>query len=415
MQLSPEINFVLSAVKIRSTASDIEKLNTLSLTINDWELVSTIAIGRGIGPLVSKKIKLLKEKNQPPAKVRHQLEQSYLLTMGRTLFLQNAYGKIADIFNANTLPFIALKGIYVAEWLYNDPGLRQLSDIDLLIQDKDAPHCISLLESLGYSTHFEGQSDFVKRKMEIIHYPPMHLNGVSIELHIKLHRNTEKYKMDVNELWSKSEKTQLYNRPVTILNFYDFFIFTCLHLDRHFKQGKIQFSGFNDISNIIDLHRTSFNWTELSIRCKTFNCEYEVYNKILLVNKYMDIEIPKDIKDTYKYCLNKQTEEKFLFYLNGSIDYISGIPNHLSSLKSLNSNYDRTKFLWHILFPTKRFLMEKYSNKARIKDQESKKQKEERGKGNLAINLWWLWYFYRWGEGIKGIIILIKRKITHRT
>ena len=74
----------------------------------------------------------------------------YYKTLYMNIKFYDAYGKILSKFEEHNIQHIPLKGIYLAEWLYKDIGLRLLSDIDLLVKVSDGQKCIQLLMELGY-------------------------------------------------------------------------------------------------------------------------------------------------------------------------------------------------------------------------------------------------------------------------
>ena len=84
---------------------------------------------------------------------------------------------------------VVLKGIYLSEWLYGDIALRQFSDMDLFVKKeiRDA-ECLDILKNLGFKPSDGAVTEFISSQSEIVHYAPMVLNDVSVEVHIKLHR-----------------------------------------------------------------------------------------------------------------------------------------------------------------------------------------------------------------------------------
>ena len=55
---------------------------------------------------------------------------------------------------------------------------------------------MEILQDLGFRPTNKLESEFVKVQREVVHYDPMVLNGISIEIYTKLHKLTEKYHLD---------------------------------------------------------------------------------------------------------------------------------------------------------------------------------------------------------------------------
>lgn len=66
------------------------------------------------------------------------------------------------------IPTIALKGVALALYYYPEPGLRPMSDFDIMVPTKDAANAISTLESLGWQGKLRAphSQNFVKALSE---------------------------------------------------------------------------------------------------------------------------------------------------------------------------------------------------------------------------------------------------------
>ena len=260
MQLKAEDKIILSSVKINPSSTELEQIDSLIPLIQDWDYLISTIIDRGIGPLFYKKLPHLTNSSLFPHTVKTKLQQVYYKTFSRSSILYDHFQKIAEAFVSHNIPVIALKGIYLSEWLYQDIGLRQFSDIDLLVKEEDGEKCLKILSNLGYKPSEISLSELVLSKFELIHYPAMILDGVSVEIHIKLHSDTEKYNLLVPDLWKNAVPTTINGINVFTLNTYDLLIHLCLHLDKHFQTGHVQFTCFNDITNLLERVSETLNW-----------------------------------------------------------------------------------------------------------------------------------------------------------
>lgn len=231
-------------------------------------------------------------------------------------------------------------------------------------------------------------------------------------MHTKLHRAIETYDMSIDEVWKNSEVTEINSKSYSIMCFNDLLIHVILHLDRHFRQGHMQFTGYCDITNLLDTYGEQINWDDFITRCKQFNCEQVVFVHIIMVHKYMHAFVPLPIIQKYEVILKSTDEQLFIRYLNGHVGFISGMPNHISSLMLLDSYSDKIMYCLRIIFPPKRFMSEKYG----LESQEQRTKSQDDGiqainyklkTTNYKLKFWWLWYPYRWGVGVKGLIQLI--------
>ncbi len=386
--LSPEDKLILSAVKVHPTTQELDQINNLIPQVKRWDYLAATSIKRGIAPLLYKKLPLLGNSGLIPEQVKSNLEQAYYKTFSRSMLMYEHFRKVAEAFNAVNIPVIALKGIYLSEWLYKDIGLRQFSDIDLLVKPEDGEKCLATLAALGYKPETDNESE-LEKKLEVVHYSPMVLNGVSIEIHVKLHQNNERYAVTTDELWKNATPATINKTQVYALSANDLLIHLCIHLDRHFYQGHVQFTCFNDITILLEKYAGNFDWEEFTRICKLYNSETEVFRWLVLVNKYMHAPLPPELIEKYDVLLTPKDEQLFIKYLNGYVGFTTGMHKHFGNFQYLESFPDQVKYFWKILFPSKSFMIDKF----KIKNQ----------------SLLLFYYPYRFYIGIKGLVKLIKK------
>jgi hypothetical protein len=409
MQPTPEEKLMLTCLKIYPDKSETEQLDALLPLIQDWGRLIANMMDRGIGPLFFSKLSRLTNRVVIPARQQAQLQQAYYKTMARGAVLQKHFREVGETFNAHHISFVALKGIYLSEWLYGDIGLRQFSDIDVLVREQDGEKSLEILSSLGYVPADTGETDFVKQQQEIIHYLPMIKEGVSIEIHIKLHRDAESYRLDNASLWKNAIPVTLQGMSIYALGKYDQLIHLCVHLDKHFKVGHVQFTCFMDIVNYPEKYANNFNWQEFITACKEYRCEEEVFRYLVLCHKFMHAYLPPEIQNAYGHLLTPETETLFFGYLNGTTQlhhqHGKHVPGHLRNVRQLKSFSDKIRYVRDVIFPPKAFMMQKY-NPRPLKGRELKKPQKSSPSG-VRGKFWWLLYPYRWWIGVKGVVKLI--------
>lgn len=387
--LSPEDKLILSAVKLQPAARELEQMDDLIRQVEDWDYVAATGIDRGIAPLLYKKLPLLRNAALVPAPVQARLRQAYYLTLSRGMLMYEHFGKVARALALHGVPVVALKGIYLSEWLYGDIGLRQFSDIDVLVKPEDAPASLAILSGLGYRPQDEPESE-LDSKLEVVHYTPMVLNGVSIEVHVKLHQDNEKYRVGIEALWQNTQAAVINNAPVYALGLHDLLAHLCIHLDRHFYQGHVQFTCFSDITNLLDKHADTLDWEGLTGACEAYMCVSEVFRWVVLVQKYMNAPVPAEIIEKYGRLLTPADERLFVKYLHGYVGFTTGMHKHLGNFGYLDSLGERMRYAWEILFPSRSFMITKF---------------------NLTKpGVVYFYYPYRYFIGLRGLVKLIRKR-----
>jgi len=362
MQLQAEDLLILSGIKTDPTQAELKQINELIPQIKDWNYFTRTAIERQAGPLLYKKLPLLSNSNMIPEAVQGNFKQAWLKTLSRSMVLIEHFKKISEAFKSEQLPVIAMKGILLSDWLYREIGLRQFSDMDLLVKEEDSKKCLDILRGLGYQSSENTLSKFVKENTETVHFPPMIKNGVSIEIHIKIHRDSEPYHVNVAELWKKAIPVTIHGIDTLAFNINDLLLHLCLHLDKHFCSGKVQFTCFYDITNLLEQHTANIDWESFKNTCIRYNAIKQTYPYILLTAKYMNAPIPESVKKEFGSLLSANKERQLLKFMTCKMS-VNSAPSVLRSIKRFNNPLKSLRYLFEMIFPQKKFMVNRYKIK----------------------------------------------------
>jgi len=358
--MSPQDNIILLSTKIHPSEEELQSLDAQVALVHDWEAVARNLTERGVGPLFYSKLSMLSNRVLIPEVSYERLKQAYYRTLTRGMMLYDVFRRVADAFTLNGIRVVALKGIHLAEWLYQDIALRQFSDIDLLVTKEDGGRCLQILRDMGFVQSGDEILHMIDEKSGLIHYPPMVMNDVSVEIHIDLNRRQN---LDIKKIIQCSERLTLNHTRVHVLELYDLLIFLCIHLDKHFRAGKVQFTCFCDIVNLIDIQAGEIDWQKLEIRCMLSRCEEMVYKYIYIAHKYFHARMPDAVAEQYAAYLLVQDEELFLRYLDGFRGTVSGVPNHLNNIARINGFREKLRYFLLVVFPSREFMVRSYSIK----------------------------------------------------
>lgn len=392
MHLTYTDQLILSSVRVHPTAADIETLDALIPLIDDWDYLSRTIIERGIGPLFFHKLSLLSNAALIPEVAKSNLQQAYFRTLSRSMVLYDAFRKVADAFGVNHIQVVALKGIHLSEWLYDDIGLRQFSDIDLLVRKEDGERCLQILTGLGFRQSGDEVSHLITEKIGIVHYPAMLLGDVSVEIHIDLHHRRNAYSLDVNKIIDNSEPLIINKSQVQVMELHDLLIYLCIHLDKHFSGGEVQFTSFSDITNLLDMHAAEIDWQKLESSCKEYHCVDNVFKYLLIAAEYFHASVPDEVTEKYSGSLTATDKELFNRYLNGFRKKAYGATTHLKNIREMNSTSERIRYLLKVVFPSREFMARSYAMK--------------------HPSLFWLYYPTRHWKGLKGLWRMMKAPST---
>ena len=389
MTLTSEEKIILASVKIHPEQSDIEIINNEIPGVTNWEYFARTITERGIAPLFHIKITSLSNAGMIPDFVKDHVRKVYFKTMSRGMLLYAHFKEIAIAFEKENIPMIPMKGVYLAEKMYRDIALRQFSDMDLLVSPENGEKCLQILKKNGYISTLIAQTEFVQSLSEIVHYPPMVKNEISVEIHIKLHRNHPEYFLDPAKIFEHALPDSLNSCKVLAMDKYDMLIHLCLHLDKHFVSGSLQFTCYNDIVNYLNTYITEFDWHEMEKRVALYNATNQVYLHLMISNKYFHLHLPDEIVTKFNHLLTDKNLKLFVNHLNGKSVTQSFVSSHLQYIGKTEGIKNKWRYLMDVTFPTKKFIRSKY----KLKDNNQ---------------IYW-YYFLRLLTRFKGLLKMIFR------
>jgi hypothetical protein len=129
---------------------DPQELGNAVGRIARWEDLPGAAETHGLAPLVD--YHLTRAGIAVPVAVRQRLFGLAGLHRDQNAARFSVLVDILDALDAARIPVLVLKGAALAQILYRSPGLRPLSDIDLLVEPQLASRAAETLASLGFTT-----------------------------------------------------------------------------------------------------------------------------------------------------------------------------------------------------------------------------------------------------------------------
>ena len=164
---------------ITSTARDdiVDRAGRAS----DWPRLLVLAEQQGLGPLLYHHLKPALAGLPPP--VARQLQSIYIRHKRANEIRLRVLRQVLDAFEDAGILSVVLKGPLLIDRVYGDPGLRPMSDLDLLVPREQAIGAQRLLADLG----------FVVRMSPAVHSPNnhhhlspamRHVNGVAVMVEV---------------------------------------------------------------------------------------------------------------------------------------------------------------------------------------------------------------------------------------
>ncbi len=143
--LSPSEKLLLCLCRRVLTPAEKEEISGLAAEVKDWDLFVRQANEHGIIALAHENLSEAGCSGLIPPASSKTLYQGYLSSLARNTALSERLDHILNLARQEGIRIILLKGMALEKTIYGNRGLRQMNDIDLLTDRKDAVPLRNLL------------------------------------------------------------------------------------------------------------------------------------------------------------------------------------------------------------------------------------------------------------------------------
>jgi N-acetylglucosaminyldiphosphoundecaprenol N-acetyl-beta-D-mannosaminyltransferase len=387
-KLSETDRIILLTSHIKPNKATLHKLRVESSLIRDWSHVDKVLISHGCSSMFYRQICNLPEFKKIDKVIVDRIISEIEKDTLKNEAVYQTFSEIITTFNKLGIDFITLKGVILAKWLYEDVSLRKISEIELLLPEKDLHVAVETLKKRGFALE---NNDFqIKPESlgEIVSYPVLVRNNIPVKLFVRLHGASNSYKIDIDKVFKKTEVFWISGTDIRMLSLYDMLIHLCVNFHEHFITGYVELKAFFDIVGILDIHAEKIKWDEFISRCKTHSCEEIVMKYIVMAHEYCNAPVPESICKKYIVYMSLNDERLFYQYLKCEYPFFQHTATHFQNIKQIRRKRDRLRYSIGLIFPPVSFMVKKY----RIP----------------VVSFAFLWYPYRWIIGLVSLLGLLK-------
>jgi hypothetical protein len=253
VKIRDEERLLLELCRLEFSDEQINRIRSLLPAITDWSYFSNLANEHGVAALVWYNLEKHQLHSGIPEDVAYLLKCTLMMSLGRNTFNTESMGEVLRLLNAENIKVVILKGLALENSVYGSQGLRQMSDVDILINRDECLKARKILIRNGYES-LPVKSFFHKRILAYYgkHLPSLIKNGTSVEIHHELFglRNIEMTKMLHDSSYMveiKGEKTWFPQSQI-------FFLYLVRHLWMHEMNNESQLRLYTDLIVLIEKH-----------------------------------------------------------------------------------------------------------------------------------------------------------------
>lgn len=230
---SPERRILILTAQLAMDERSASELDLLVRRNIDWDNLVSHSKVHGTAGLLYRNLTTNISQDLLPEAAIENLRNFYLLTTATGLQYLLHLKEFAEAANAVGVEIMVLKGAAMAEELYGDLGLRQLSDVDLLIREEDWPAARNILEEQGYWSDSDKILPPKLTRYDIqAHMQYLSPSGYCLEFQFDLYTLGIGMR-DIDGVWQRARKSEVNGVPVLIASPEDQLLHLAIHANRH--------------------------------------------------------------------------------------------------------------------------------------------------------------------------------------
>ncbi|MCS6908741.1 MAG: nucleotidyltransferase family protein [Anaerolineales bacterium] len=321
-----------------------------------WQELYGRAEQHRVAPLVYWKLR--QGQSVIPSSVFDRFKHSYLTTLARNRVLLAELDRIVQLLVPLGVQVVLLKGMVFVRTLYEDIGLRPMSDLDILLHKGDIPKAVWILKQNGYEEPILHQSELLKQDVtHDVHLRQTQPPYLDLEVHWLLVSGERfRHKTDMDWFWRRIMPLQGWQEGVYTLSPVAHLLYLCGHLGYQHGLGTIGLLWLVDIARFLKKYEAQIDWEDFVVGAKHLSWSAAAYYTFRQVQKYLFQSPPTSVMERLRLQMTAE-EEKHV--LSMSVVAPSRVLFAWKQFQQLD-NAARVRNIVGRLFPSLAFMRERY-------------------------------------------------------
>ena len=241
-----------------------------------WDVVKNLSLYHRIVPLVHDFLERHPNPNIPDKVSAYFRNASQVISFTNYSLTEDLLA-ISSILEKHKIIAAPLKGPVLAAMGYRHIGLRQFTDIDILIRKSDLIRIKTLLAGHGY----DSENGVVEFENECELYLQKNNRNLKLDIHWSLVESHYGYEYTVDSLFSRARNIALAGTKILSLCQEDVLLATVFH---HGKEGWKELRYIADLGGLINRQK-DLDWNFLIEKSKQLGTERNLFLGLYLTNK----------------------------------------------------------------------------------------------------------------------------------
>jgi len=370
MNVRPEYQLLLCCARTESNNDNQDRIRKLVSNGLDWDYILQMGKNHGLAPLLYYHLHRHNLDPQIPQSTMDQLHDIYYTNLARNILLYDELNQISECFEEKEIPVVALKGIALAESVYENVALRPMADVDLLVEKRNLPEVMKAFSKLGFeilpqekeiTLKYMNELHLVKHRENVKYLPSLVVNTHwDLTAPIRFRGAT---KTNTRQMIERAQPTKIANSNVLVMRPEDQILHVIYHAT--FQHPFIGLLQLCDVAELIKLEENELDWQSLVKRARNGKIAIATYYLLSSAKRLLGAPIPNRVLKSLTPNLVKRGLLNILLVDSGFLAECPTRPvasRYLLQTLMLDKTVDTLSLLWKAAFPPAKWLAAYYDS-----------------------------------------------------
>jgi hypothetical protein len=229
-----------------------------------------------------------------PESLLETLRPQYVQTAVRNAHLFKHSARMARVLGERGISVMLLKGMHLARFVYAEPALRTMADVDILVRREHLAEAERVFLEHGYGpTPRPDLEEFCRWSNHLAKLSKP--DAPVFEVHWHIERPTSPFTIDIEGLWERSQAATLESVPVRLPAPEDAIIHLALHGSYHHRFDRSALKGMVDIHTLVVRQKDAIDWAALVKRAIDWGAAGFLYSTLRLTTDILGTPVPESV------------------------------------------------------------------------------------------------------------------------
>ncbi len=273
-------------------AADLEGLTPPLLEDQEWEQIFRDAAEQGLLPILHRWLRTIDSGPMPSASILDRIKERAAGLAARNVVMAQELASILRAFEVRGVPCVPLRGLALAELLYDDITARPMGDIDLLVQKEDLPRVAAILKGLGFQ-EMDRRPGFARAFSYTLEFFKDRHGWVIVEPHWTIAYPPFADRVDMEMVWRRCVRGQVVGVDTRLLGHADLVVHLCFHLVHQGSNAPLLW--YYELDRLLRQEKTDLDWSQVLLVARQTGLELFVAEVLGQVKGLFDSPIPDHV------------------------------------------------------------------------------------------------------------------------